>query len=57
MNHSDPQLSDTPTRCEASDPDKPERISVKYRRLTSDGILFHAYLGMRTLTVRIRHHR
>src|SRR5215469_16652517 len=48
MNHSDPQLSDTPTRSEAAEPDKPDRISSKYRRLTSDGILFGAYLGMRT---------
>lgn len=29
MNHSDPQLSDTPTRAAASDPDKPDRISSK----------------------------
>jgi hypothetical protein len=29
MNHSDPQLSDTPTRCDASDPDRPIRISSK----------------------------
>src|SRR5580704_964584 len=48
MNHNDPQLSDTPTRCEACDPDKPDRISSKYRRLTSSGILFGAYFGMRT---------
>jgi hypothetical protein len=29
MNHSDPRLSDTPTRCNASDPDKRDRISSK----------------------------
>jgi hypothetical protein len=29
MNHSDPQLSDTPTRCDACDPDRPVRISSK----------------------------
>ena len=29
MNHSDPQLSDTPTRCDASDPDNPDRVSSK----------------------------
>jgi hypothetical protein len=48
MNHSDPQLSDTPTRCEACEPDKPDRISSKYRRLVPCGILSGAYLGMRT---------
>src|ERR1019366_4524781 len=48
MNHNDPQLSDTPTRCDASEPDKPDRISSKYRRLTPGAALFGAYLGMRT---------
>jgi hypothetical protein len=29
MNHSDPQLSDTPTRLAASEPDKPVLINSK----------------------------
>jgi len=42
MNHNDPQLSDTPTVCAATEPEMPVRISSKYRRLTPAGILFGA---------------
>jgi len=48
MNHTDPQLSDTPTRCEASDPDRPDRISSKYRRFTCAGIRLLPPRGIRT---------
>jgi hypothetical protein len=48
MNHTDPQLSDTPTRCEASDPDNPDRISSKYRRFTPAGIRLLPPRGIRT---------
>ncbi len=57
MNHTDPQLSDTPTNCDACDPEDHDRISSKYRRLTSNGILFGANFGMRTPHVRIRNRR
>lgn len=42
MNHTDPQLSDTPTSTDAAEPLAPLRINSKYRRLTSPGILFGA---------------
>jgi putative transposase len=48
MNHTDPQLSDTPTRCEAPAPDKPDRISSKYRRFASAGIRLLPPRGIRT---------
>ena len=57
MNHSDPQLSDTPTRAAASEPDSPVLISSKYRRLTAAGILFGAYLGIAIPPSRIRNDR
>jgi hypothetical protein len=47
MNHSDPQLVDTPTRRAASAPLRPERINTKYRRFTDTGILC-AQRGIRT---------
>jgi hypothetical protein len=46
INHRDPQLSDTPTCCEANEPLAPCRISSKYRRLVLAGALFHAQRGI-----------
>lgn len=57
MNHSDPQLKDTPTCAEDADPESPDRTSSKYRRFTASGILFGAYRGMHTPSVGIRNDR
>src|SRR5664280_2220193 len=42
MNHSEPQLNDTPTSRAASAPELPARITSKYRALASADVLFHA---------------
>jgi hypothetical protein len=58
MNHSEPQLVDTPTSRAAAAPLYPSLNSSKYRFFTVDGSLFGAYLGIRTLSFwGVRNHR
>src|SRR5512144_2019161 len=58
MNHSEPQLVETPTLRAAAAPLYPSRNSSKYHFFTAVGILLGAYLGIRTPSLRgVRNHR
>jgi hypothetical protein len=46
INHSDPQLVDTPTRRAASELLSPDRINSKYHCRTDDGSLLCAQRGI-----------
>jgi hypothetical protein len=58
MNHSEPQLVETPTTRAAAAPLYPSRSSSKYRFFTAVDILLGAYFGIRTLSFKgVRNHR